>query len=189
VQSERYLGNFAGTFYEVPRSSADKNAPDYQRMRPVATHRAAVTDFCSWRGMLVLAGGAAVPGAGKVVTAPDGKTSLWFGVVDDLWRFGKPTGVGGPWRESAVKANEPSDPYLMTNFDKKTLTISHTSAEPVAFSVEVDFLATGIWREYTKLTVPAGDPFKHEFPAGYGAHWVRLKPLADCTATAEFRYE
>ena len=115
--------------------------------------------------------------------------SLWFGAVDDLWRFGKPTGTGGPWRDSNVKAGEASDPYLMTNFDKKSLTVSHTAAGPVTFAVEVDFLGSGVWREYTRLTAMRGEAAKHEFPAGYGAHWVRLTSSADCTATAEFRYE
>jgi hypothetical protein len=109
--------------------------------------------------------------------------------VDDLWRFGKPTGVGGPWRDTETKAGQPSDPYLMTNFDKKSLSVSHKGTAPVDFSVEVDFLGTGVWREYTKVSAKPGETAKYEFPAGFGAHWVRLTPSADCTATAELRYE
>ncbi len=189
VQSERFMGNFSGIFYEIPRAADDKLAPDFQRMRPVTAHRQAITDYCTWRGMLVLAGGASLPGVGKVLPSPDGKSSLWFGAVDDLWRFGKPTGVGGPWKDTAAKAGQPSDPYLMTNFDRKRLSVSQTGADAVDFSIEVDFLGTGVWREYTKVSAKTGETGKFDFPAGFNAHWVRVIPSKNCTATAEFRYE
>jgi hypothetical protein len=183
------MGNFHGIFYEIPRAGDDKLAPDFARMRPVTTHRQPITDYCTWRGLLVLAGGASLPNVGKVLPSPDGKSSLWFGAVDDLWRFGKPTGVGGPWKDAEAKAGQPSDPYLMTNFDKKSLTVSQTSSDEVDFSVELDFLGTGVWRAYTRVSAKSSEPTKFNFPAGFAAHWVRLTPSKDCTATAQFRYE
>lgn len=189
IQSERFAANIHGIFYEIPRAADDKNGVDFLKLRPVSTHRSAITDFCTWRGLLVLAGGAEVPGAGKVVKSADGKVSLWFGAVDDLWRFGKPTGVGGPWKDSDIKANDPSDPYLMTNFDRKSLTVTHNAIGPVDFKIEIDVFANGFFREYTKFTVRPGEKGLYEFPEGFGAHWVRLTPSASCKATAEFRYE
>ncbi len=44
--------NLQGTFYEIPRS----NSGDRYRMRPLATHGKRITDFASWRGLLVLTG-------------------------------------------------------------------------------------------------------------------------------------
>ena len=114
---------------------------------------------------------------------------LWFGAIDDLWKLGKARGQGGPWKDTAVKANEPSDPYLMTGYDQKTLTLSHDAKQPVEFIVEVDFYADGQWHEYQRLTVEPGKPLTHEFPAGYAAHWLRVKTSADCTATAQCHYE
>ena len=55
------------------------------------------------------------------------QSGLWFGKTDDLWGFGKPQGWGGPWRYDAVRAGEPSDPYLMTGFDKK---VAHFRVDP-----------------------------------------------------------
>jgi len=194
IQSERYLANWHGLFYEIPRTAGTSKDKDYepphvQKIKPVATHRAAVVDFCTWRGMLVLAGGAAVPGAGKTITTADGKLSLWFGKSDDLWRFGKPTGHGGPWQKSAIKADTPSDPFLMTNFDQKSVTLSHDAKQPVTFTIQVDFLADGTWRDYGSVTVNAGETKTETFPAGYSAHWVRLKADQACAATAEFEYK
>ena len=55
VVSERYLAHIHGTFYEIPRLET-KTVPDFRRMKPVASHRARIADFATWRGLLVLAG-------------------------------------------------------------------------------------------------------------------------------------
>jgi hypothetical protein len=88
---ERYLANYHGTFYEVPRGgtspSGQRNMPDFQRMKPVATHHKPIADFCVWRGMLVLSG--VKPDAandGHIFGSTDAK--LWFGAIDDLWKMG-----------------------------------------------------------------------------------------------------
>ena len=191
VESERFLGNIHGILYEIPRATGkgDFDPPDFQKMKPLTTHRSALVDFCTWRGLLVMSGGAAVPGAGRTVTSPDGKVSLWFGKADDLWKFGKAVGEGGPWKDTMVRADAPSEPYLMTNFDRKSVTLSHDGTQPVNFKIEVDVLANGTWREYAKLPVKPGEALRHEFPAGFGAHWVRVTADADVKATATFHYE
>lgn len=183
---ERYLANFGGTFHEVPRGVGNK--PDYQRMKPVATHNKAIADFCTWRGMLVLSG--VNPGAAQddhVFGNADAK--LWFGAIDDLWKLGKPRGHGGPWKHSVVKAAAPGDPYLMTGYDRKTLTLSHDAQQPVTFTVAVDFYADGRWHDHQRFTVEPGRPIVYAFPSGYAAHWMRVTADKDCTATAQLRYE
>jgi hypothetical protein len=188
---ERYLANYHGTFYEVPRGgtspSGQRNMPDFQRMKPVATHHKPIADYCVWRGMLVLSG--VKPDAandGHIFGSADAK--LWFGAIDDLWKLGQPRGLGGPWRDTAVQANQASDPYLLTGYDQKTLTLSHDAKQPVEFSLEVDFYADGQWQAYQHLTVEPGKPLVHQFPQGYAAHWLRVKASADCTATAQLEY-
>lgn len=189
---ERYLANYHGTFYEVPRGgtspSGQRNMPDYQRMKPVATHNKPIADFCTWRGMLVLSG-VKTNAANDGHIFGNGDVKLWFGAIDDLWKFGKPQGRGGPWRDTAVKPNAPSDPYLMAGYDRKMLTLSHDAKQPVEFTVEVDFYADGQWHDYQHLIVEPGKPLVHEFPKGYSAHWLRVKANADCTATAQLHYQ
>lgn len=191
VESERMIANLAGTFYEVPRSSENAaGKAEWRNLKPLASHDSTITDFCSWRGLLVLAGTRADAAAdGHFFKAADSGAGLWFGAVDDLWRLGKPVGHGGPWKETAVKAGEKSDPYLMTNFDKKTLTLSHDSADAVTFTVEVDPANVGYWKTYQKFTVAAGRPVVHVFPAGFGAYWVRVTADKPCRATATFLYQ
>lgn len=185
VVTERVHLNAHGTIYEVPY----RDAGGFRRMRPICTHGKQIGDFASWRGMLVLTGVLAdAPSGEHVYRAGGNAAALWFGDVDDLWRMGAPHGIGGPWRDSTVKANEPSDPYLMAGYRVKKLTLSHQSAAPVTFTIEIDFSADGTWSEYKKVAVDPGKPATHEFPAGYSAHWVRLKADTDTIATAEFRY-
>ncbi len=185
VESERNLANIHGTFYEIPREKAS-----WHKLRPVASHDRLITDFCTWRGLLVLAGArtdaAATPNFFK---SADGKLGLWCGAIDDLWKLGKPVGVGGPWKQTAVKADKPSDPYLMTGYDRKRVLLSHAAAQAVTFKVEVDVANEGFWKIYATLKVEPGQTLEHKFPDAYGAHWVRLTADADCTASAEFHYE
>lgn len=186
VVTERALLNAGGTFFMLPR----ENSGGVMRMKPVATHNKRITDFCTWRGMLVLAGARAeAESDGQTLAADDGQAALWFGDVDDLWKLGKPTGRGGPWKESAVEAGEASDPYLMTGYDEKQVSLSHDADETVTFTIEVDVTATGDFVVYEQVEVPAGETVTHQFPDGFAAHWVRTVADTACEATAWFVYE
>ena len=124
-----------------------------------------------------------------IIRSADGKAAVWLGVVDDIWKMGKAVGVGGPWQDSPVQAGVPSDPYLMTGYDRKTLTLSHHSAADVKITVEVDITGYGTWKTYRALTVPAGEKVVHQFPDDFNAYWVRTTASADTKATAQLRYE
>jgi hypothetical protein len=141
--------------------------------------------------MLVLSGLAAdAPAANRhVIKSADGRAAVWVGAVDDLWTFGKPVGVGGPWKDAAVTPGQPSDPYLITGYDRKTLTLSHAAAGPVRMKVEVDLTGTGTWVEYAAPEVPAGQSTVHTFPTGFQAYWLRVSANKATTATAWLVYE
>ncbi len=185
VVTERELFNAHGTIYWLPRP----NSGGVRRLKPVCTHNCRIVDFCSWRGMLVITGcRAEAEEDGHFFADNDGKVGLWLGDVDDLWQFGKPRGVGGPWKETRLEAAQVSDPYLMTGYDKKRLELSHHSDQPVTFTLEIDFLADGTWVHYEALTVFPNQTLSHDFPSGLGAHWARLRPDRPCRATATFIY-
>lgn len=187
VESERHLANIHGTFYEVPLIT-NGQPPAFDLMRPVASHAKQIRDFCSWNGLLVLTGvsGAAKPD-GHVFADPSQPAALWFGGVDDLWKLGKPIGRGGPWKATAVLAGQPSDAYLMTGYDKKTLTLQADTATTITIEVDVDHQSG--WHSFKKIDLKAGEPRTYEFPEAFSAHWVRLIASSNCTATGQFRYE
>jgi hypothetical protein len=182
VETERLLMDMHGLFYELPPLAYGGSV---WGIKPICQHLRMVPDFCTWRGMLVLAGDQ-VTAVGGNLEAGEPQSNLWFGKTDDLWSFGKPQGWGGPWREAKVLPNHPSDPFLMTGFDKKCLHLS--SAADTSFTIEIDFLGDGTWCPYVELRVPASGYVYHTFPPGFSAHWARLVTREACTATAQFIY-
>ncbi|MBB6051512.1 hypothetical protein [Armatimonas rosea] len=183
VCTERDLFHAHGTFYELPA----ENAGGFAKIRPITTHDRALYDYASWRGLLVVSG-IVSEDFGHIVRSDDGKLTFWLGVVDDLWALGKPQGEGGPWKGTLVRAQVPSDPYLMTGYDKKTLQLEHQERTPRAFRIEVDITGSGLWVPYERFTVAPGKPLVHTFPAAFGAYWVRCIAEQDATATARFIY-
>lgn len=186
VATERDLMNCHGTFYELPAENAD----GFAKIRPVSSHGLAIMDYCSYRGLMILTGitdaGAKNP---HIIRSDDGKAALWAGAIDDLWKLGKPVGHGGPWKNSAVKKEVPSDAYLFGFYDKRTITLSHDAKEPVVITIELDAGGQGIWAAYERITVKPGEKSSLTFPDGINARWLRVTSSADCNATAQLAYE
>lgn len=185
VESERWLLNVCGMFYELP---AMQYADCVWGVRPVCTHLRIIGDFCSWNGLLVMAGDQTTPIGDSNTYVGQPQANLWFGKSDDLWQFGKPRGWGGPWLRTPVQAGVPSDPFLMTGFEHKCAHFSHDADRSVRFTVEVDFCGDDDWHTLTELQVPARGYRPFCFEPGFSAHWVRFVPDADCTASAQLHY-
>ena len=185
TEHERMLMDCHGMFYELSPWAYGNYV---WGIRPISTHLWVLGDFCTYRGMLVMAPDNASPAQGGNHLAGEPQSALWFGKTDDLWSFGKPSGWGGPWWEENVKGGQPSDPYLMTGFDQKVLHLAHEADSAVNFKVEVDFLGNQSWKTYAELGVPAHGYVHHEFAPGFSAHWIRVTASKGCQATAYFTY-
>jgi hypothetical protein len=183
VATERDLLNLHGTFYELPA----RNAQGMSKIRPVATHHLAIHDFCSHNGLILLTGLDAGAQGSHIFRSEDGKAAVWAGVVDDLWKLGKPRGQGGPWKDTAVKAGVPSDPYIMTAYDKKSVELS--ASGDVKITLEIDLDGTDLWVPYETFAIKTNETAKHEFPAGFSSYWVRALSDSDTTASVVFTYE
>lgn len=183
VATERDLLNVHGTIYELPA----RNAQGLAKVRPVATHNLAIQDFCSHNGLLFFTGLDPETESDHILRSPDGKAAVWAGVIDDLWKLGKPRGLGGPWKNTGVKAETPSDPYLMTGYDKKSFQIE--SAKEATIRLEVDVDGTGVWVPYESFEVKPGAVIEGEFPIEFSAYWIRAVSDRDTTATVQLRYE
>lgn len=182
VESERYLLDASGIIYELPAMTYSDRV---WGLRPVCSHLRIIADYCSWNGLLVMAGDQTTPihDSNAVVGQP--QANLWLGKTDDLWQWGKPAGWGGPWWDTPVQADQPSDPYLLTGFGQSVLHLS--SDVDMDITVEIDFKGIGEFHPY--LTLTTSDGFAHHvFPTGFSAHWLRLTPRKDGTATAQLHY-
>ena len=125
----------------------------------------------------------------RIVRSADGRAAVWVGVVDDLWELGRPRGTGGPWLETHVAPGVPSDPYLVTGYERKTLALRHDSPVPVAMDAQIDVNGDGLWQTYRRFEVPPGHGLTHRFPDAFAAYWIRFAAMTGCRATALLTYE
>lgn len=187
VATERDLFSCMGTFYELPAENAD----GFAKIRPVSTHDYQIHDYASYRGMILLTG--VQPENGKknphIVVSQDGKAAVWAGVIDDLWQLGKPRGQGGPWLNTAVQAGAYSDPYLISCYDHRKLTLSHQLSEELTFTVEADPTGDGNWMTYAVYAVKPGERLVHSFPDSFQARWIRFKVNRNAEVTAWLDYD
>ena len=187
VATERDLFNCHGTFFELPAENAD----GFAKIRPISSHNFRIHDYASYRGMLIMTG--IDPNVNKdnphIFVSDDGNAAVWAGVIDDLWKLGKPTGHGGPWKNSNVTEGIPSDPYLIGFYDRRTLTLFHNSPETVTFTLEIDPLGHGPWMEYKSFKVNPGEELEYLFPDSFEARWIRFRTDKDAKATAWLEYE
>jgi hypothetical protein len=184
VATERDLLNAHGTFYELPA----RNAGGIAKLRAVATHNRLMHDFCSYRGLFIISGIATGDSSNNphIIQSDDGKTALWAGAIDDIWKIGKPRGKGGPWLETTVKAETPSDPYLMTGYDQKNLQLRSSKNSKVTAQIDLD--GTGHWVDYKTFELEAGHLIGHEFPKEFQGYWVRFVSDKNATITAQLIY-
>ena len=186
VATERDMLSACGTFYELPAENAD----GFAKIRPICSHDLRVTDFGGYRGLFLMSGVKPDAKASEhILRSDDGKAALWAGAIDDLWKLGKPRGDGGPWKDTKVKADQKSDPYLMWAYDQRTLTLSHDQNEPVSFHIELDLTGTGLWVTYQHREVSPGEATSLIFEPAVQARWMRVTTSTACTATAQLKYE
>ncbi len=186
VATERDMLNVAGTFFELPAENAD----GFAKIRPVCSHDLRVSDFGGYRGLFLISG--IRPGAragGHLLRSDDGEAALWAGAIDDLWKLGKPRGEGGPWQDTPIKADEPSDPYLLWGYDQRTLTLTHDQNTPVHFLIELDLTGTGVWVTWQWREVSPGEDAVLTLDPALQARWLRVTASDACTASAQLRYQ
>lgn len=172
VATERDLFSCMGTFYELPAENAD----GFAKIRPISTHHFRINDYASYRGMLIMTGVDSnhTEDNEHIIVSDDGKAAIWAGVIDDLWKMGKPVGTGGPWTNTDVIAGVPSDPYLIAYYDKKSMEISHKSSNTLSIKVEVDPTGNGDWMEYKTFKVMPKQQLSYSFPESFQGRWIRF---------------
>lgn len=183
LETGSYLLDFFGMFYElcpIPYGGV------MQAVRPISTHLRKINGICSYRGMTVLSGDEVTPLFGWAPQSGDPHSNLVFCKTDDLWKYGKPQGWGGPWWDTDVQAGIPSEPYLAYGFDKKFLHVR--SDKPVRLRIEADYTGDLTWNLYQEVTLEENGYAAISFPAAFEAHWLRLVPSNDAKMSASFFY-
>jgi hypothetical protein len=183
IETEHFMMDIQGMFYELQPFPFEGRI---WGVKPVCQHLRTIPDYCSFRGMLAVAGNETTPNGDSNNVAGQAQSGIWFGKSDDLWSWGKPQGWGGPWHNDDVIAGKPSDPFLFTDFRRKMLHLVADKACSV--EIQIDFLGNGTWVKYDTVKLTGGGYHPVMFPDAFSAQWVRLVPSASCKLTAEFMF-
>jgi len=170
VATERDLLHLGGIFYDLPAVTAG----GFKYVKAVAATAREFDDYDTWKGLLVL--------RERVKGGP----KHWLGALDDVWKLGKPRGVGGPWKDTVVKAGEPSDPYLMNGFTMAELEL--VVSKDATLTLEADIDGCGKWVKAGAWQLKAGEAKRIADWGAFSAYWLRTSVSADCQATVQCVY-
>ncbi len=123
---------------------------------------------------------------GNIAGPGRSQSNLWFVEPQQLDDLGPAIGRGGVWVNDAVKAGAPSDAFLFSGYDFRTLHLSHDNALPVTFSIEVDKQGNNQWTKLRDVIVPPKGYAWTEFSAAESGVWVRVTANRDCAKTTAF---
>ena len=177
VGENKMLMDMHGTMYDFPKTFSRNNSGG---ISPINSHLRYIPDFCSWNNKIVIATDETTvlenPMAGRA------QSNLWFGQWTDLKNWGTPSGWGGPWDNDEVKANTPSDAFLVNGFDQKVLHLNNYRT--VTITLQIDKKGNNKWEDYRNIKVKAKEYQYFIFPVDFNATWIRFKTNVDCKATA-----
>lgn len=83
-----------------------------------------------------------------------------------------------------MKKGVPSDPYLMTGYDRKT--VSMCASVDATITLEIDITGCGTWAGLKSYKV--GKELASDDLGAVRAYWVRAVSDRDCKASVQFDY-
>jgi hypothetical protein len=187
VVTERDLLHCGGTFFELPADNAD----GFAKVKPIASHSFAIHDIASYRGMLLMSGADPLSKTSndRLLRSSDGRIALWAGVIDDLWKLGRPVGKGGPWTKAQVQSGDTSDAYLFGGYDRRSLEIVNHGITSLNIRMQVDATGDGVWFDGQSFDINAGQRLQHLFPADLRGKWIRFRAESGGRVSTMLKYE
>jgi len=187
VVTERDLLHCGGTFFELPADNAD----GFAKVKPVASHSFAIHDIASYRGMLLMSGADPLSKTSNahLLRSSDGRIALWAGVIDDLWKLGRPVGKGGPWTKAQVQSGDTSDAYLFGGYDRRSLEIVNHGITSLTIRMQVDATGDGVWFDGRSFEIKAGQRVGYQLPADLRGKWIRFRAESAGRVSTMLTYE
>lgn len=177
INQGRYLMDMHGMFFDFPGTF---RAGKTDGIAPIGRHLRYIPDFCDWNGRLVLATDETSVQGNPLAGQP--QSNLWFGKYEDLKTWGEASAAGSIWINDAVKANEPSPPFLFNGFARRVI---HITAVPnSSCKIELDVNGDNQWTVYQSIAVGDSGYVSHVFPEKLVAHWVRVTLDRDSSKTS-----
>ncbi len=173
----RFLMDMHGLFFDFP---ADFRPSKSAGIQPIARHLRYIPDFCDWNGRLVLATDETSVQGNPLAGQP--QSNLWFGHYDDVRSWGEASAAGSIWIDDAVKADEPSAPFLFNGFVRR---VAHLAATPgTSFKLELDVRGDNQWTPYQTLKTTEAGYVSHVFSESLRAQWIRVSLDRDNAKTS-----
>ncbi len=180
IGEQDLLMTMHGTFWRFPRTFSAANSAG---LAPRSNYLKVLGDFARWGDRIVLGCDDTAlseflnkrRAKGKLAGPGQSQSNLWFIDPAQLDRFGPAIGRGAVWLDEAVKANEPSDPFMFTGYEQRMLHLAHDAGVPVTFTIEVDRAGNGQWTTLRTFDVPASGYAWTMFAEQEKGTWARIK--------------
>ncbi len=184
VCTERDLLHICGTFIELPA----ENAGGITHARAIASHPFVIHDYASYRGMLVLTAAKGAKPGEHIVTSKDGAAAVWLGVVDDIWKLGRPVGraqIGLTVRNAGMWT---SDPVLANGFGDVFITCRVSGGLGGVVFVDADISGDGTWVGVSRILVLPGARGHAKIDKRLHPYWLRIRTAPGTDAIADITF-
>ena len=174
-----------GMFWDFPRSFSQGNSAG---IVPRSTYLKVIGDFCRFGDRIAIGcddtANREFLNRRKVkghLPAPQSQSNLWFIEPEMIDQLGPVIGRGAVWLNDQIEADQLSDPFLVSGFQKRAVHI--VTDKPTKCTIEVDRKGDGGWKKWKEIDIDGY--YWHEIDQSLEAIWVRLKfnePLDKVTA-------
>ena len=188
-----YLMTMHGMFWHFPETFTANNS---KGIRPRSSYLKVVGDFARWQDGLVMGCDDSAEkeflnlrkAKGDIGGPGQSNSNLWFMPLDGPDSFGPTYANGYVWLDDNVKADNVSDPFLFSGWEKRCCWIANKGSKACCFSFETDEDGTGVWKKSMEIILGEGETGYVEFPANMAGEWIRIKTSDSTIATAAFVY-
>lgn len=185
IGEDRLLMTMHGMFWQFPKTFSYGNSAGIE---PRSTYLKVVGDFCRWQEQIVLGCDDTARNeflntrrAKGEIAAPQSQSNLWFISPEKLDHLGPVIGRGAVWLNDAVEPGVPSDPFLISGFDRRAIHL--VADQSTILRIEVDRRGTGDWDTLTELSV---EGYRwYDIDSTLDGVWMRIvssEALEDATA-------
>lgn len=188
-----YLMTMHGMFWRFP---GDFTADHAAGIRPRSAYLKVIGDFTRWNDQLVFGCDDSAQkeflnkrkAKGNIEGPGQSNSNLWFTSLTKPDELGPATAEGAVWAKEAVRAQEPSDPFLFSGWSERTAWARNGGRQAVTFTFEVDQAGNRQWKSLKSVRVEAGQSVAVPFTSAETGEWIRVVCDKNTTATVSFNY-
>ena len=185
VGEKNLLMTMHGMFWDFPRSFSQGNSAG---IVPRSTYLKVIGDFTRFGDRIAIGcddtANREFLNRRKVkghLPAPQSQSNLWFIEPAMIDQLGPAIGRGAVWLNDQIEADQLSDPFLVSGFQKRAVHI--VTDKPTKCTIEVDRKGDGEWKKWQEIDIDGY--YWYDIDQSLEAIWVRLKfnePLDKVTA-------